>query len=163
MLGYCQLDPWEYTSYSYSNQNIQIFIQVNAFENAVCEIAPSCLNLIVLKAFNMHGRITCFYSTITLVCGFRKHAPKETRTWISHNRIYPILGKEYWHMLDIWVRSRNCGCLVTWFCYQLIAKPGNKTAAVSWPHPYVYVFHLVKIWTGLNLFNNDTCMSVEKY
>ena len=34
------------------------------------------------------------------------------------------------------VRSRNCGCLVTWFCYQLIAKPGNKTAAVSWPDPY---------------------------
>ena len=36
----------------------------------------------------------------------------------------------------IWVRSRNCGCLVTWFCYQLIAKPGNKTATVSWPGPY---------------------------
>ena len=36
----------------------------------------------------------------------------------------------------IWVRSRNCGCLVTWFCYQLIAKPGNKTATVSWPDPY---------------------------
>ena len=37
----------------------------------------------------------------------------------------------------IWVRSRNCGCLVTWFCYQLIAKPGNKTAAVSWPDPSI--------------------------
>ena len=37
---------------------------------------------------------------------------------------------------DIWVRSGNCRCLVTWFCYQLIAKPGNKTAAVSWPDPY---------------------------
>ena len=36
----------------------------------------------------------------------------------------------------IWVRSWNCGCLVTWFCYQLIAKPGNKTATVSWPDPY---------------------------
>ena len=36
----------------------------------------------------------------------------------------------------IWVRSRNCGCLVTWFCYLLIAKPGNKTATVSWPDPY---------------------------
>ena len=36
----------------------------------------------------------------------------------------------------IWVRSRNCGCLVTWFCYQLIAKPGNKTATVLWPDPY---------------------------
>ena len=34
----------------------------------------------------------------------------------------------------IWVRSRICGCLVTWFCYHLIAKPGNKTAAfVTWP------------------------------
>ena len=39
--------------------------------------------------------------------------------------------------LCIWVRSRNCGCLATWFCYQLIAKPGNKTAAVPWPDPYV--------------------------
>ena len=37
--------------------------------------------------------------------------------------------------LSKWVRSRNCGCLVTWFCYQLIVKPGNKTAAVSWPDP----------------------------
>ena len=36
----------------------------------------------------------------------------------------------------IWVRSGNCSCLVTWFCYQLIAKPGNKTATVSWPDPY---------------------------
>ena len=37
----------------------------------------------------------------------------------------------------IWVRSRNCDCLVTWFCYQLIAKPGNKTATVPWPDPYI--------------------------
>ena len=36
---------------------------------------------------------------------------------------------------SMWVTSRNCGCLVTWFCYQLIAKPGNKTAAVLWPDP----------------------------
>ena len=36
-------------------------------------------------------------------------------------------------VMHTWVRSRNCGCLVTWFCYQLIAKPGNKTATVSWP------------------------------
>ena len=36
----------------------------------------------------------------------------------------------------IWVRSRNCDSLVTWFCYQLIAKTGNKTATVSWPDPY---------------------------
>ena len=51
------------------------------------------------------------------------------------------VNMEEWHKIWIWVRSRNCGCLVTWFCYQLIAKPGNKTAAVSWLDPYVfYVF-----------------------
>ena len=26
----------------------------------------------------------------------------------------------------IWVRSQRCGCLVTWFCYQMIAKPGRR-------------------------------------
>ena len=39
---------------------------------------------------------------------------------------------------NIWVRSRICGCLVTWFCYQLIPKPGNKTATVPWPDPYTH-------------------------
>ena len=38
--------------------------------------------------------------------------------------------------IKIWVRSRNCVSLVTWFCYELIAKPGNKTASVLWPDPY---------------------------
>ena len=41
-----------------------------------------------------------------------------------------------WPSGTIWVRSRNCGCLVAWFYYQLIAKPGNKTATVPWPDPY---------------------------
>ena len=36
----------------------------------------------------------------------------------------------------IWVRSWRCGCLFTWFCYQMIAKPGNKIAAPLWPDPY---------------------------
>ena len=45
----------------------------------------------------------------------------------------------YVNSFVIWVRSRNCGCLVTWFCYQLIAKPGNKTATVPWPDPYNYM------------------------
>ena len=39
----------------------------------------------------------------------------------------------------IWLRSRNCGCLVIWFCYQLTAKPGNKTVAVPWPDPYISI------------------------
>ena len=35
----------------------------------------------------------------------------------------------------IWVRSLRWGCLVTWFCYLLIAKPGDKTTAPLWPDP----------------------------
>ena len=39
----------------------------------------------------------------------------------------------HWHM---WVMSRRRSCLVTWFCYQMIAKRVNKTATPSWPDPY---------------------------
>ena len=49
----------------------------------------------------------------------------------------------------IWVRSQNCGCLITWFCYQLIAKPGNKTATVPWPDPYA----VENIWNAMNTEN----------
>ena len=40
------------------------------------------------------------------------------------------------HTKCICVRSRRCSCLVTWFCHQLIAKPGNKTAAPLWPDSF---------------------------
>ena len=47
----------------------------------------------------------------------------------------------YWCIfISIWVRSQSCGCLVTWFCYHLIAKPGNKTASHSWPDLYLLLF-----------------------
>ena len=42
-----------------------------------------------------------------------------------------------------WVRSRKCGCLVTWFCYQMIAKPGNKTATASLSDPYADHFDVM--------------------
>ena len=48
---------------------------------------------------------------------------------VKHEAI--ILFTIWQHFIRIWVRTRNCGCLVTWFCYQLISKSGNKTATVS--------------------------------
>ena len=50
--------------------------------------------------------------------------------WVSYGQI----SVWWWRT----VRSRRCGCFVTWFCYQLIAKPGNKTATPSWPDPDHY-------------------------
>ena len=35
-------------------------------------------------------------------------------------------------VMELWL-------FVTWFCYQLIAKPGNKTAPVLWPEPYSFL------------------------
>ena len=40
----------------------------------------------------------------------------------------------------MWVRSLMGDCLVTWFCYHLIAKPGNKTATSLWPDPCMFFF-----------------------
>ena len=64
-----------------------------------------------------------------------------------------------------WVRSRRCSCLVTWFCYQLIAKPGNKTAAPSWPDPhsplpisYITVFFLLDVEKYLLSIINWFCL-----
>ena len=51
---------------------------------------------------------------------------------------------------DICVRSWRGGCLVTWFCYNLITKPRNKTATPSWPDPYDCIqcpcYHISKKW-----------------
>ena len=51
--------------------------------------------------------------------------------------------EHYWCRWCLYMgQVTNCGCLVTWFCYQLIAKPGNKTATVLWPDPYGLHHHL---------------------
>ena len=48
MLEYCQLDSWEQSQRNF-NWNSNIFIQENAFENVVCEMASICLGLNVLS------------------------------------------------------------------------------------------------------------------
>ena len=57
--------------------------------------------------------------------------------WMLQNHMASLGHNELTTWITmIWVRSQNCRCLVTWFCYQLIAKPGNRTATVLWPYPY---------------------------
>ena len=56
---------------------------------------------------------------------------KQKETW----RIKYKLTDDITNM-TIWVKSWRCGCLVTWFGYQLIAKPGNnKTIDPNLPDP----------------------------
>ena len=65
------------------------------------------------------------------------------------------------------VRSWRCDWFVTWFCYQLITKPGNKTASHSHTHDlthllwvssvpsfkiimnYIYIQQTVMFWKWL--------------
>ena len=68
------------------------------------------------------------------------------------------------HTMGIWVRSRNCSCLVTWFCYQLIAKPGNKTATVPWPDGsisiglrHAYMPLAIHVYAMINLQDIPIC------
>ena len=49
-----------------------------------------------------------------------------------------------------------CGCFVTWFCYHLIAKPGNKTATPLWLDPYT---ESLTHFDGL-VQDRSTCISI---
>ena len=51
-----------------------------------------------------------------------------------HNSIYSL------QVMNIWVRSWRCRCLVPWFCSQLIAKSGNKTVIPPCSDPWSLVF-----------------------
>ena len=62
---------------------------------------------------------------------------------------FSTLLRNYRKWKCIWVRSRNWGCLVAWFCCQLIAKASYKTASVPWPDPF-YVLKKISVWQGLN-------------
>ena len=63
--------------------------------------------------------------------------------WLDPKEPTPV--KFEWKHKNIYFKKKhlNMGQVTklrlsrSWFCYQLITKPGNKTAAVLWPDPYV--------------------------
>ena len=75
-------------------------------------------NLLTVLVVNLHIFSSAFF--------------RHSRYWIIFHRSDGILQNGLWSS-EIW----RCACLVTWFCYQMIAKPGNKTGPPSWPDPYI--------------------------
>ena len=59
-------------------------------------------------------------------------------TQASMHRFLQFYGTPYHALLDTIMGSWWCGCLVTWFCYQLIAELGNKVAVPWWSDPWYY-------------------------
>ena len=65
---------------------------------------------------------------------------------LIHGTVHPCLVEFIeGNIKNIWVRSQRWASLVTWFCYHLIAKPGNKTGAPLWPDPYLHFPHFSKL------------------
>ena len=83
------------------------------------------------------------HDNVCLRLTFKRHlrycSPQKVNALYDHSAVLQPTN-------TIWVRSRNCGCFGTWFCYQLIAKPGNKTATVSRPDPYLMIWNLGFTW-----------------
>ena len=66
ILTYCQLDPQEKKLQSNSNQNSNIFIEQNAFENVVCSLSPNChgLNVLTVPALHMSMLFSCHQESL---------------------------------------------------------------------------------------------------
>ena len=98
--------------------------------NPISLIYLLCLILATIPHAGLHIKICKINPDVLIIFN---------RTYNTSRKIYirfTLCCLMFWLNLFIWLRSRNCGCLVTWFCYHLIAKPGNKTATVLWPDPY---------------------------
>ena len=55
--------------------------------------------------------------------------------WLPVIRLFRYIQIDMGQVMELWL-----SCYLV--CYQLIAKPGNKTAAVSWPGPYSIDIHI---------------------
>ena len=73
------------------------------------------------------------------------HFPVErwSLVYIESGGKFTISIHWYYKRVCRWVRSQRCGCLVAWFCYQLIAKPGNKTATSPRPDPKTFFYQAI--------------------
>ena len=102
-------------------------------------LSPSCQNV---KMWNYFEKFKYIILVLNIyddeVCCSSTQRKRRSCLYNSQYAHKEPRYQQVWKVIKyrIWVRSGNCGCLVTWFCYQLIAKPGNKTAAVPWPDPY---------------------------
>ena len=60
---------------------------------------------------------------------------------------------------------RKCTCLVTWFCYQMIAKPGQLTRQQclrDLNHMLVSIYKLMSQWANINFHCAcDSCKTVQ--
>ena len=96
-------------------------------------------------------------------------------TWYAISFCFILLEPNYgcWYLIIsemntcIWVRSQNCGCLVTWFCYQ------DSDSFVTWPIwfymmtscSYKMFPTCCNVWvsvTSVLMWSEETCKQLGK-
>ena len=103
--------------------------------------------------------LTVVYSIVYSGVNQRKHQSSASLAFVREIHRGPVNFPHKWpvtrkmfpfdDVIMMWVGSWRYGCPVAWFCYQLIAKPGNQTAITPWPDPY----QLVKLRMDAILFH----------
>ena len=150
MLAYCQLDSWEQISLIFESEFCHFHSRKCIWKCRLPIWQPFCPGgdelSPLLSYFSMNdGHL--WDSEVPL-------SINPTHIWVRGKQPYIIIsncrvGKcwsfphnlcqhmQCWNNMCISLRdgSWRCSCFVTWFCYLLIAKSGNKTAAPPWPEP----------------------------
>ena len=112
---------------------MNIWLSVNCYVLEFLDFFCKCFMLCILqKELPVLADCSCIFHTVLFVLFPLSLCHAIQLEYKLHVLLLPCWA------LWIWVRSWNWGCLVTWFCYQMIAKPGNKTASASWPDPHEY-------------------------
>ena len=98
--------------------------------NVLCGVK---LNKLLSKQSNSpHFEMAwCSCNVIVIICHYDGIG---SECWVRSEHFWLLRFGGYFALCK-WVISQRCTWLVTWFCYHLIAKSGNKTASPSWPDP----------------------------
>ena len=119
----------------------------------------SCINTSISTIGDAWGIFTALifqeYNCIITLVPVKQPWVHGWNWWVANHNKYNTKHSRWHHSQVIWIRSLRCVCLVNWFCYQLIAKPGNKTDTLPWPDPLYCTqikIHMVMInYTACNI------------
>ena len=83
--------------------------------------------------------------------------------WVNNREVGGLkhLCPRYYVTVMIWDGSWRCGFLVSWFYYQLIAQPGNKTATLPWPVLHQPMQCCDLQWMWINIYCNCDTLTID--
>ena len=125
-----------------------------------------CVDIMELKLNTLKTRKTiCSDCTAILAENLTRSSPKKWYAGIARRSLQKymviiwnnfgecVVVFKHWAQKKMcpWVRSWRYDCLVTCFCYPLIVKPGNKTAAPPWLNPYTMLWLAWSFIMSINL------------